>query len=133
MGKPQTCFGRRGFGARDLRLCIERGGSIDDVVLCGASAYNRKFYLNEQFCGLPEQVKDELKIMCVLFTEDVGGIFQMIFNGDGELEFRTSCDEGDLLYDEIGCVLKVKELQRKKQELLEALENVLQADLYWFG
>ena len=95
---------------------------MDEVVLCGASAYNRKFYLNEQFCGLPEQVKDELKIMCVLFTEDVGGIFQMIFNGDAELEFRTSCDEGDLLYDEIGCVLKVKELQRKKQELLEALQ-----------
>ena len=95
---------------------------MDEVVLCGASAYNKKFYLNEQFFRLPGQVKDELKIICVLFTEDVGGIFQMIFNGDGELEFRTSCDEGDLLYDEIGCVLKVKELQHKKQDLLEALQ-----------
>ena len=45
---------------------------MEEVVLCGASAYNKKFYLNEDFKGLPEQIKNELKIMCVLFTEDVG-------------------------------------------------------------
>jgi len=95
---------------------------MEEVVLCGASAYNRKFYLNEDFKGLPSQVKDELKIMCVLFTEDIGGIFQLVFDEDGSLEFRTSCDEGDLLYDDIGCGLKIKELQQKKQDLLEALQ-----------
>lgn len=94
----------------------------EEVVLCGASAYNKKFYLNEDFKGLPAQVKDELKIMCVLFTEDIGGILQMVFNEDGELEFRTSADEGDLLYDDIGCILKIKELQRTKQDLLEGLQ-----------
>ena len=69
---------------------------MEEVVLCGASAYNKKFYLNEDFKGLPEQIKNELKIMCVLFTEDVGGIFQLVFSETGELEFRTSCDENDL-------------------------------------
>ena len=39
---------------------------MEEVVLCGASAYNKKFYLNEDFKGLPEQIKNELKIMCVL-------------------------------------------------------------------
>ena len=81
---------------------------MEEVVLCGASAYNKKFYLNEDFKGLPEQIKNELKIMCVLFTEDVGGIFQLVFN--------------DLLYDEIGCGLKIRQLQQTKQELLEALQ-----------
>lgn len=95
---------------------------MEEVVLCGASAYNKKFYLNEDFKGLPSQVKDELKIMCVLFTEDIGGVFQLVFDEEGNLEFRTSCDEGDLLYDDIGCGLKIKELQRTKQDLLEALE-----------
>lgn len=94
----------------------------EEVVLCGASAYNKKYYLNEDFKGLPDQVKDELKIMCVLFTEDIGGIFQLVFDENGRLEFRTSADDGDLLYDEIGCGLKIKDLQRKKQDLLEALE-----------
>lgn len=94
----------------------------EEVVLCGASAYNKKFYLNEDFKGLPEQVKNELKIMCVLFTEDIGGIFQLVFDEEGYLEFRTSADDGDLLYDEIGCGLKIKELQQTKQDLLEALQ-----------
>lgn len=95
---------------------------MEEVVLCGASAYNRKFYLNEDFKGLPNQIKDELKIMCVLFTEDIGGTFQLVFDEDGSLEFRTACDEGDLLYDEIGCGLKIKQLQQQKQELLESLQ-----------
>lgn len=40
----------------------------EKMVLCGASAYEKKYYLNEQFSNLPEQVKQELQIMCVLFT-----------------------------------------------------------------
>ncbi len=103
----------------------------EDVVLCGASAYNKKFYLNEEFWDLPKQVRDELKIMCVLFTEDVGGIFQMIYDEEGNLEFRTSCDEGDLLYDDIGGGLKIQELRRNKRELLESLEMYYK--VYYLG
>lgn len=94
----------------------------DEIVLCGASSYAKKFYLNENFEGLPENIKDELKIMCVLYTEDVGGTLQLVFDEDGNLEFRTEVQEGDLLYDEIGSVLKIKQLQNTKQELLESLE-----------
>ena len=46
----------------------------ENVVLCASSAYEKKFYLNEAFDKLPEDIKNELKIMCVLFTEEVGGI-----------------------------------------------------------
>lgn len=95
---------------------------MEEIVLCAASAYDKKFYLNQEFAGLPQSVKDELKIMCVLFTEDVGGILELFYNEDGELEFRATSDEGDYLYDEIGSVLKVKELQRSKRELFESLE-----------
>lgn len=94
----------------------------EEIVLCAASAYKRKFYLNEDFTGLPQSIRDELKIMCVLFTEDVGGILELVYNGEGELEFRTTADEGDYLYDEIGSALKVKELQRTKADLLESLQ-----------
>ncbi|MDD6169076.1 MAG: DUF6145 family protein [Lachnospiraceae bacterium] len=94
----------------------------EDIVLCGASAYTKKFYLNRDFANLPETIKEELQIMCVLYTEDIGGTLQLIFDKDGNLEFRTEVEEGDLLYDEIGSVLKIKQLQREKQELLEALQ-----------
>ena len=96
--------------------------SQEVTVLCGSSSYTRKFYLNEEFAGLPEGIRDELKIMCVLFTADVGGTLQVVFDEEGSLELQTQAEETDLLYDEIGSALKVKQLQNTKQELFEALE-----------
>ena len=75
----------------------------EKMVLCGANAYDKKYYLNEQFSNLPEQIKQELQIMCVLFTEEVGGILV-------------------LEYDEDGCGLKIRQMQMEKRDLLESLE-----------
>ena len=95
----------------------------DEVVLCASNAYNRKFYLNENFKGLPESIKEELQIMCVLYTEDVGGVLELVYDEDGNLEFRTSFEETDFFYNEIGSVLKIKQYQNAKRELLESLET----------
>ena len=46
----------------------------------------------------------------------------IVFDEDGTLEFKTSCEENDFLYDEIGSVLKIKQYQNEKRDLLEALE-----------
>lgn len=94
----------------------------DKIVLCASSSYDKKYYLSEDFSSLPEQIQQELKIMCVLFTEDVGGVLSLEYDEEGNLLFRVDSDEGDYLFDEIGSVLKIKELQRTKAELLEALE-----------
>lgn len=95
---------------------------MENIVLCASSAYEEKYYFNEEFAGLPQAVKQELKIMCVLYTAEVGGILTLEFEEDGELLFQVKAPEEDLLFDEIGSILKVKELQRSKRELLEALE-----------
>lgn len=97
--------------------------SNQEITLCASNAYNKKFYLNDKFNGLPEAIKEELQIMCVLYTEDVGGVLELVFDEDGNLEFRTSYEEGDYFYDEIGSVLKIKQYQNIKRELLEALET----------
>lgn len=94
----------------------------DRIVLCGANSYEQKYYLNPDFDALPETVKQELQIMCVLYTEDVGGILTLVFEEDGELCFEVTTEENDLLFDEIGSHLKIKEFQRTKTELLEALQ-----------
>ena len=98
------------------------GKHEENIVLCGANSYVEKYYLNEQFAGLPEGIKEELRIMCVLFTEDVGGAMMLEFAPDGTLEFRIEAEETDYLFDEIGSGLKVKQYQREKRELLESLE-----------
>ena len=92
----------------------------DRIVLCGSNAYEKKYYLNDDFRGLPAEVQKELKIMCVLFTEKVGGVLTL--NEEGELEFHTTAKEGDVMYDDIGSGLEVKRLREEKQDLLEALE-----------
>ncbi len=51
----------------------------ETVVLCGANSYEQKFYFNQDFKSLPEDVKKELQIMCVLFTEDIGGVITLEF------------------------------------------------------
>lgn len=94
----------------------------DNIVLCGASAYEQKYYFNQDFDSLPGHVKKELQIMCVLFTEDVGGILTMEFDEEGKLQFKTEALEADARFDEIGSALKIKQLQTEKKELLESLE-----------
>ncbi|HBA68529.1 MAG TPA: hypothetical protein DCZ40_04135 [Lachnospiraceae bacterium] len=93
----------------------------DKTVLCGANAYEQKYYFNEAFQGIPQSIKDELHIICVLFTEEVGGVFTIAFENNGNVVMETDFAEDDFLYDEIGSGLMVREVRRNRQELFEAL------------
>ena len=99
-----------------------RDEMMDTKVLCGANSYEQKYYFNQEFSSLPQSVKDELHIMCVLYTEDVGGILTLEFDDSGTLEFKVTAPEEDYLFDEIGSVLKIKQYQEEKREMLESLE-----------
>ena len=72
----------------------------DRVVLCGANSYERKFYLNTDFETLPDSIKNELKIMCVLYTEDVGGIITLVYEETGELSFEVTHEDDDFFFDD---------------------------------
>lgn len=91
------------------------------TVLCGANAYEKKYYYNEQFNGIPESIKEELHIICVLFTEEVGGVFTIAFEEDGNVVLETQAEESDIYYDEVGSGLLVGEVRRNRQELFESL------------
>ena len=98
-------------------------GMYDDkVVLCGANSYNEKYYLNPDFEGLPDHVKEELKIMCVLYVHDVGGVLTLVFEENGELCFEVTSEDFDPTFDDIGSRLLINKLQTEKSELLEALQ-----------
>ena len=100
----------------------ENNNKQENIILCGANSYQQKYYFNDQFKLLPENIKKELQIMCVLYTEDVGGILTLEFDEDGKLRFKTEALEADARYDEIGSGLKIKQIQQEKRELLESLE-----------
>ena len=85
------------------------GENKNRVVLCGANAYEQKYYFNEAFHNIPESIKEELHIICVLFEED------------GSVSLETDAYEEDILYDEISSGLLVREIRMQRQELLESL------------
>ena len=60
-----------------------------ELVLCASSIYNQKFYLNKEFSKLPDEIKDELHAMCGAFTQEVGGIFMLVFDDAGNLKIQT--------------------------------------------
>ncbi len=94
----------------------------DRIVLCGANAYEKKYYFNEDFDDLPQDVKDELHIICVLFTEEAGGMFLIAFDEDGSIVMETDAEEDDIYYDEVSAGLLVAEIRRHRQELFASLE-----------
>lgn len=99
----------------------------DKKVLCGASYYEQKFYINPFYDKLPTLVKDELKAMCVLFVEEVSGIILLEFDDGGNLKIVVTSKEDDFYFDEIGSRLKVKQMQEEKKELFGQLEEYYHA------
>lgn len=107
-------------GQSGKKLSIE---AMEDgrIVLCGSNAYEKKYYFNPAFDGIPESIKEELHIICVLFTEEIGGLFTIVFEEDGGVDVVTDAAQEDILYDEIGSGLLVKEVTSKRRELFESL------------
>lgn len=96
-------------------------------ILCGASRYDQKFYINPQYSNLPQKIQEELRVMCVLFVEEVSGVIILRFNDDGNLEIIVTADDNDCYFDEIGSRLKVKQMQTEKEELFRQLEEYYDA------
>lgn len=94
---------------------------MEKTVICAANAYEEKYYLNPVFSKIPESIKKELNIICVLFTEEVGGIITIGFGEEGELEITTQASDEDYMYDEIAAGLLVNKIRATRQELFESL------------
>lgn len=99
----------------------------DKQILCGASHYDRKFYINPAYNNLPQAIVDELNSMCVLFVEEVSGIMILKFDDNGNLNIIVTAKDDDFYYDEIGSRLKIKQIQQEKKELFSQLEEYYDA------
>ena len=92
------------------------------MVICGSNSYTDKYFIKQDFEQLPDYIKNELKIMCVLYVHDVGGILTLVYEEDGSLCFEVASEEGDPMFDDIGSAMKIKKLQIEKKDLLESLQ-----------
>lgn len=99
----------------------------EEQILCASSAYEEKYYFNPRFSSLPVRVQEELQILAVTMTADVGGVFVMEFDDDGTLYLSATAMENDFFYDEIGSHLKIKQYQSRYADFLEGLEKYYRA------
>ena len=96
----------------------------EKTVLCGANSYEQKYYFNQDFNMLPDQIKQELQIMCVTFTENVGGTLLVEFDENGNLSLEVQVDDSDYYFDEIESGLQISNIQKEKEELFGQLETL---------
>ena len=90
------------------------------IVVCGANSVKQKFYLDPAYDRLPEDVKNRLKIICVTFAEEFGGVLTLEFD-DEVKPFFSHRTEGDICPDEIGSEYKIREIVKENGELLSQL------------
>lgn len=93
------------------------------IVLCGANAYEQKYYFNPLFKKVPESIQKELRIISVLYTQNAGGVFTIEFEEDGSITMETNADEEDITYDEVSAGLLIGEIRRQRQDMFKALET----------
>ena len=94
----------------------------EGLVLCAANSYKKIYYLNPLFEKLPEDIKKELKIICVGFTEEIGGIISLEFDKSGSLNIKLIIADEDIYFDEIESGMRISQIQRQKEELFKSLE-----------
>ncbi|MCR5654945.1 MAG: DUF6145 family protein [Lachnospiraceae bacterium] len=92
------------------------------IVLCASNDYSMKYYFNKKFDPLPESIKEELHMISVLYAKDVGGIFEIVFEEDGEVSLIARSAEEDVRYDEVSACLLIGEIRRNRAELLDSLQ-----------
>ena len=95
---------------------------MENRLLAAASQANQKFYLAPEFSALPSQIKDEIKIICVLGAERILCDFLMEFSPDGDIVFKIIKPEDSVDFDGIGADLEIRRIQREKKVLLSSLK-----------
>ena len=88
----------------------ETAGQNGRQVLAVVSQYADKYFLNEELGKLPEEIRKEVLVLLIMVT-------------DGEVYLASTCEEGDLGYDEISAGLLIREIEREHRDLLEQLSQ----------
>lgn len=89
--------------------------------LISVSPYVQKYYINEAFSDLPEDIKETLRAKLAVIAEKTHAIISLGFNEKGEIVLEYKYE--DLSYvDEIGVELRMKKFQQEEGELLKSIK-----------
>ncbi len=91
-------------------------------VIGAASWENQKYFFDPEFNALPDSIKEEIRIICVVMAQRLGCTFLMGFKDEGDVYFEIVKGENAYDFDDIGADLEIKSLTKEKEELIKALK-----------
>ena len=95
---------------------------MNKELLISISPYVQKYYINEKFKDLPEDIKETLRAKLAVIAEKSHAIISLGFNTESNIYMAYEYE--DLSYsDEIGVELRIKKFQKDEIELLKALKT----------
>lgn len=94
---------------------------MEDQIFILASHYKQKYYENPKFQGLPIEIRNEMKELCIRLAEKLKGIVTLAFNHEGEVILNIKGEE-DFSFDEIGAQLELKEVREAKIEQFQMMK-----------
>lgn len=95
---------------------------MNKELLISISPYVQKYYINEKFKDLPEDIKETLRAKLAVIAEKSNAIISLGFNESSDVYMEYKYE--DLSYmDEIGIELRMKKFQKEEEELLKAIKT----------
>lgn len=99
-----------------------RESIMNKELLISISPYVQKYYVNEKFKDLPEDIKETLRAKLAVIAEKSHAIISLGFNAESNIYIEYEYE--DLSYsDEIGVELRIKKFQKDEIELLKSLKT----------
>lgn len=95
---------------------------MEKQIFISASYYKQKYYANPQYGGLPAEIRNEMRILCVSLAEKLHGIATLGFYSNGDVFLDVTPEEGDHEHDEIGAQLEIKEVAEENAETFKKMK-----------
>lgn len=95
---------------------------MNKQIFISATYYKQKYYANPQFEGLPIEIRNSMKELCIMLAEKLHGIITLGFHVSGDVFLTIEAEEGDLEYDEIGARLELVEIEEENKEVFKTMK-----------
>ena len=102
----------------------------NELIIAVSNQYIMKYYSDGLINALPEDLQDQIKLILVGFTEECGGILELIYNNEfNDITFKTYSEDIDFTYDEIEAKYKLSKLEKEYESFWAELAKYIKSSL----
>ena len=108
----------------------ENNKKENELIIAVSNQYIMKYYSDGLINALPEDLQDQIKLILVGFTEECGGILELVYNTEfNDITFKTYSEDIDFTYDEIEAKYKLSKLEKEYESFWVELAKYIKASL----